>query len=107
MKPMIIPNYGCASFNTRGEICTGSSKINKNRFCKQCICYYPKKLKDKTKMNQDEQRIINLLVLVYNEYIKLPELHGWEKKEFMNLIHKLEYMIFARPELRLMLDDEE
>ena len=39
--PYLIPNIGCASFNTRGAVCKGSGdiKIDLEKYCSQCLCY--------------------------------------------------------------------
>ena len=39
MDPMVIPKFGCASFNSRGEICKGSKELDKNKWCKKCLCF--------------------------------------------------------------------
>jgi len=38
--PMVIPNYGCASFHDRGNVCEGSDEIDKNKLCKKCKSYF-------------------------------------------------------------------
>jgi len=39
LDPMIIPNYGCASFNSRGERCTGDKTVMDKKYgCKKCLC---------------------------------------------------------------------
>jgi len=40
--PMVIPNYGCVSFNVRGEVCRGTKDLDINKWCKKCLCYNEK-----------------------------------------------------------------
>jgi hypothetical protein len=47
-------------------------------------------------MNDLELRILDQLAEVWNNYIKLTELHPSEKIEFMHKLHDLQIMIMAR-----------
>ena len=40
-SPWIIPKFGCASFNARGMVCSGSTKLNRIEWCDRCFCFKP------------------------------------------------------------------
>ena len=45
-EPWIIPNYGCCSINDRGSRCEGDSRIDMDKYCKNCNCFSPKILEN-------------------------------------------------------------
>ena len=38
LDPMVLPYYGCASFNHRGERCSGNKTIYE-KCCQFCLCF--------------------------------------------------------------------
>ncbi len=42
LDPMIIPEYGCSSFNNLGERCLGSTEIDRKEYCHKCLCFSEK-----------------------------------------------------------------
>jgi len=52
IDPMIIPKFGCASFNNRGGICKGTEKLNKDEWCNKCLCFNSEDLIEKTQLEK-------------------------------------------------------
>lgn len=48
-------------------------------------------------LSVEESALLNHLGEAWNMFVDLPELHAWEKVEFMHKIHELQKMIMARP----------
>jgi len=51
-------------------------------------------------MNIEEENLLDMLTSIWNKFLELPELHSWEKQEFMHAIHSAQVIIMARPTMR-------
>jgi hypothetical protein len=48
-------------------------------------------------LNKDETAVIQVLVGAWNKFLLLPELHPWDRQEFMHAIHAAQLIVMARP----------
>ena len=48
----------------------------------------------------EELKVLDTLAIAWNLFEKLPQLHPWDKQEFMHSIHSLQRIIMARPAMR-------
>ena len=44
-----------------------------------------------------ETVVLNALADAWNQFLKLEELHEWDRTEFMHAIHAAQHIVMARP----------
>lgn len=53
-------------------------------------------------MTEQEQKCMDLTVLLVNEYHELPQLHPDDPLDFTNKVHEIQRMILCRTELAII-----
>jgi hypothetical protein len=48
-------------------------------------------------LDPDETCVLTLLADAWNMFVKLPELHPWDRQEFMHAIHDAQRIVLSRP----------
>jgi hypothetical protein len=51
-------------------------------------------------LNKDEIEVLELLVMAYNKFLLLEQLHYYHQKDFMDAIHKAQRLVMVRPTAR-------
>lgn len=53
-------------------------------------------------LTEQEQKVIDLLAITWNEFLKLPEQHPMHHQEFASIIHEAQRVIMSRPVARAL-----
>jgi hypothetical protein len=51
-------------------------------------------------LTRDERLICDCLAAAWRLFLTLPELHQWDRVEFMHAIHEAQRIVLARPAVR-------
>lgn len=77
----------------------------KGRKCPFCEQQDGKVMKIQDLLKPEEITVLDILAEAWNQFIAMPQLHQWDRLEFMHVIHSAQQMIMCRPVQRTFKTD--